>query len=649
MALLLLAGAGRTQQISLTLDDLTGPGFSVQGISVAYENGAVTVALGAVSLGTQSWKNLKLACAALRLERTRIGCDEAVLDAPGLGEKVPLSFGYVTDKRELDVALKPAKDETWRISLRPGARGNDLSVRVDGGRVLRFAPWLPPNLPKLNAGLLSGDIRYSGSGVIAIKLALDSAGFADATGLHAGEKIGLLLEAGAEPVADHLRWNATLTWQGGEVFWQPLYLKATNQQVTAAGRLDAREFKIERGALRYPGVGEVAFAGGYDLAAKKINDLRVDAQTIQVTALYETVLKPYLEGSSLADLRTDGRISAQLALNDEGLQSVDVRLDNVSFEDKTQNRFALFEVNGTVPWRADAATQATVSIKGGELLKMPIGAFTVPLNMNGTRFDLKQLRVPLLDGFIDVRDFRARAGTTNWFWQFTGEVGAISMDKLTAALGIPVMYGTLAATLPTVSHVKSTLRVDGALSIKVFDGAVDVKNLVLLDIFGKAPRVQADVTMQNLDLGMVTRTYSFGSITGRIDARVAGLELVNWQPVKFDVKVASSAGEYPRKISQAAVQNITALGGAGAAAAIQRSVLRFFEQFGYDKIGWGCKLNNTVCEMSGVEDASNGYVIVKGGGIPGITVMGYNRQVSWQELLDRIKRVTQGNVKPIVQ
>jgi hypothetical protein len=155
--------------------------------------------------------------------------------------------------------------------------------------------------------------------------------------------------------------------------------------------------------------------------------------------------------------------------------------------------------------------------------------------------------------------------------------------------------------------------------------------------------------MRNLDLDLVTRTYSFGSITGRIDARIAGLELVNWQPVKFDVQVASSAGEYPRKISQAAVQNISALGGAGAAAAIQRSFLRFFEQFGYDKLGWGCKLQNGVCEMSGVEDRPQGYVLVKGGGIPAITVMGYNRQVSWQELLDRIKRVTQGNVKPIVE
>jgi hypothetical protein len=321
----------------------------------------------------------------------------------------------------------------------------------------------------------------------------------------------------------------------------------------------------------------------------------------------------------------------------------------VSFEDKAQRRFALFDLNGTVPWRADAATQAALTLKGGELLKMPVGAFALPLGMNGTRFDLKQLRVPLLDGFIDVRDFVARAGGSGWYWQFSSDIGSIAMDKFTAALGLPVMHGTLAASIPMVRHVKSSLRVDGALSLKVFDGSIEAKNLVLLDIFGKAPRVQADVAMINLDLDLVTRAFSFGNMTGRIDAAITGLELVNWQPVKFDAQLMSSPGNYPRKISQTAVQNISALGGAGAAAAIQRSMLRVFEQFGYEKLGWRCKLQNGVCEMSGVEDAAQGYVLVKGGGIPAITVMGYNRQVSWTELLERVKRVTQSNVKPIVK
>ncbi|HAJ72846.1 MAG TPA: hypothetical protein DCO68_12295, partial [Methylophilaceae bacterium] len=98
-------------------------------------------------------------------------------------------------------------------------------------------------------------------------------------------------------------------------------------------------------------------------------------------------------------------------------------------------------------------------------------------------------------------------------------------------------------------------------------------------------------------------------------------------------------------ISQRAVQNISALGGAGAAAAIQRSFLSFFEQFNYEKIGLSCQLRNDICQMGGVESTQGGYVIVKGSGIPAITVMGYNHTVGWSELLSRIKRITDSNTK----
>ena len=160
----------------------------------------------------------------------------------------------------------------------------------------------------------------------------------------------------------------------------------------------------------------------------------------------------------------------------------------------------------------------------------------------------------------------------------------------------------------------------------------------------KTPRLTGDIAMRELDLDLVTNTFAFGKMTGRIDADVKGLEMVNWEPVRFEARVASSPGEYTRRISQAAVQNISALGGAGAAAAIQRSFLRFFETFGYSSLGWNCRLDNDVCHMGGIENVPQGYVLVRGGGIPAITVLGYNRSVGWSELLARLRRVTQGNV-----
>ncbi|MCE9634059.1 MAG: hypothetical protein K8Q92_07740, partial [Methylophilales bacterium] len=176
-----------------------------------------------------------------------------------------------------------------------------------------------------------------------------------------------------------------------------------------------------------------------------------------------------------------------------------------------------------------------------------------------------------------------------------------------------------------------------------------VDNLLMDEPLGLAPRLSADITMRRLDLALLTRTFSFGDMEGRLDGDVQGLELSGKQPVKFDARFYSSPGSYPKKISQRAVQNISSLGGAGAAAAIQRSFLSFFEKFNYQAIGMSCRLRNSVCLMGGVEDTPSGYIIVKGSGIPSITVLGYNRNVGWKELLERVQDITKGNSKPVIK
>ncbi len=646
--LLLAASQVWPQQITLTLDDLTGPGFAASGIKLNLAGGAeraLVVEIASVNFASRSWKNVQLRCARLRIESRLIDCPAGELLAD---EKIPVSFNYATDTRALDIALMPAAGEAWRLALRQGKNGVDTEITIDGGKLQRLATWLPAGMPAIGAGTVKGVISHNSAGEVTAKLAIAGLAFSDKQGLHAGEKIALNIDIQAGRRGDQWQWKTNVAWTDGEAFWQPLYLKAANQSLAVQGTYDSKQLRLDVGVLRYPALGEANFTAAYDLAAGKVTQATVRTSSIKMQPLYELVLKPYLAQSSFADLRTDGEIVLAAEIGAQGARSVDVKLDNLSFEDKG-GKFALFQVNGNVPWRAEEQTVTDITVKGGELLRMPLGGFALPLIMNGMRFELKSLRVPFLDGNFEVRDFIARGGRETWYWQFGGELAAIPMDKFTRALNLPVMHGTLSASIPMVRHIKSTLRVDGALFLKVFDGSVEAKNLVLLDIFGKAPRVQVDVNMRNLDLDLVTRAFSFGGITGRLDVRIAGLEMVNWQPVAFDAVLESSAGDYPRQISQAAVQNISALGGAGAAAAIQRSFLRFFEQFGYNKLGLKCRLRGSVCEMSGVEDAPQGYIIVKGGGIPAITVMGYNRQVSWQELLQRLKRITQENVKPIVE
>ena len=164
-----------------------------------------------------------------------------------------------------------------------------------------------------------------------------------------------------------------------------------------------------------------------------------------------------------------------------------------------------------------------------------------------------------------------------------------------------------------------------------------------------ASHLSADIEARHLDLHQLTETFSFGNITGFVDADVRGLELARWRPVAFDARIASSPGEYRRRISQRAVENISALGGAGALAALQRGLIGFFDSFGYRELALRCVLRDGVCAMGGVEGvqrSDGGFVIVRGGGVPALDVIGYNRRVDWNELVDRLQRVIDENVSP---
>ena len=645
-AALAISGAAAARQIDLSIDDLEVPGFSAKFLKASLRETVgkeLLLEIGAATIYGQTWRKVRIQCPRLQLEAALIACADAVLDA---GTKIPFSFAYSPTRKTLEVALRPAPRESWRLSALIAKR--EFKVIVDNGKPERLVPWLPSGAPRPTAGTVSGAITFTGAENVSARFEVDGLAFSDASGLHAGDRLkgGFGVTAGQRSGEWH--WRASAEWTAGEVFWQPLYIKGAGQHLDAEGVSNAAQTQIRQGNLGLPAVGSAEFEGSWDRRTGTITGAEIRSSPLDLNALYSRILKPFLEQTALGDLRTEGEVTAALQIAQGRLNAIDIRLDRVSLEDRGR-RFALFGVDGRIPWRRDAATLADVAISGGEVLKLPFGPFRVPLAMEGSRLAVAKIDVPLLDGMLTVGDFMADAAADGWRWHFDGGLTPVSMVRLTQNAGLPTMHGSLSGVIPRVSYQGSTLTVDGALLFRVFDGTIVAKKVMLVEPFGKVPRLQADLDVRNLDLDLLTRTFSFGNITGRIDAQVSGLELASWQPVAFDARIESSPGDYPRKISQTAVQNISALGGGGAAAAIQRSFLRFFEQFGYEKLGLSCRLGNNVCEMGGIENAPQGYIIVKGGGIPAITVIGYNRYVSWQELTDRLKRIMQDNVRAIVK
>jgi hypothetical protein len=363
----------------------------------------------------------------------------------------------------------------------------------------------------------------------------------------------------------------------------------------------------------------------------------------------ELLLAPFLEQARLPRFQFGGAMDLALDWDETGPTRLDLALRDASLADPDK-RLALSGIQATLPWRLDEATSGRLRVAGGSLGRVPLGAFTLPLTMKGWTFSLGEVLIPILDGAVAIQGGQAHLEEGQWHWQLGGSVYPISMEKLSAALGLPTMSGSLSGVIPGVRAEKGTISLDGQLVVQVFDGYMAAQGVSLSDPFGPAPVFRAQsVDIRHLDLGQMTQTFSFGDITGYLDGDLDALEVVKWQPQRFNARFISSPGDYRRRISQRAVQNISSLGGAGAAAAIQRSFLSFLKTFGYARIGISCRLENGVCHMGGVKDAPQGYVLVEGGGVPSLTVIGYNPTVDWNELVSRLKEAVANNARPVVR
>ena len=253
---------------------------------------------------------------------------------------------------------------------------------------------------------------------------------------------------------------------------------------------------------------------------------------------------------------------------------------------------------------------------------------------------LEPARLPFFDGALVINTLAVdHAGLDTMEGVFDAVIEPISVQPISKAMGWPEFSGQLSGRIPGLTYKDQTLTLAGNLEADVFDGSVVASNLSVSQPLSAWPRLHADVVARNLDLQLITSTFEFGSITGRLDIDLKQLETFNWSPTAFDLVLGTPRGDRSRhRISQKAVQNLSNIGGGGGgvAAALQGGFLRFFDDFGYDRIGLSCRLRNDVCQMDGAAAAGTGYYIVKGSGIPRIDIIGNEKRVDWPRLVAQL-------------
>jgi hypothetical protein len=604
--------------------------------------------------GLGEWRSLRLSCGDLQLQQDAYHCRALTIsvETPQGDQQIQGEARY-RDAQHWSVALTGLRLAGGQWQVRGEASGDwQLSLEGQGATVAGLLELAPASgLPPWGwRGRTQVRAQLTGAGADVSRMKIDArlrnAGWSDAEGLQAAEKVTGQLSIDATRVAGG--WDAQLhsEWPSGQLYSDPVFVE-----------LDKHPLRL-RASLHWPDTGELlqfdhlsltlgqllqATAQGELPPAEPLQGtLQLRAELPDLSAAYPVLLQPFGYGRAFGALEVAGAAQASVLWRQGQAADASLRLSDVHADDR-EGRFGLAGVDAALYWVANGEAPASqLQWQSGRLYDVALGGSRAALSLAGDRVALTApLLLPLLDGSLNVPELQLGGlltGATTWRTVLQAE--ALSLPALTHALGWPELSGTLSVQIPAVEYAAGVLQMQGELVAQAFDGTVRVSGLELRQPLGPAPIFQAQASIRGLDLERLTQVFDFGRITGRLDGDVRGLQLVAWEPTAFEAELRNPArDDLPHRISQRAVENLTALGNNGAVA-LSGTFLRFFESFSYDRMLLKVRLAGQRAELDGIPHASGGYYLVKGAGLPRIDVIGRNRQVAWRDLVERLRRIS---------
>jgi hypothetical protein len=512
---------------------------------------------------------------------------------------------------------------------------------------------MPQDHFKLKAGKANATLNASGSHALVHEFAL-TAGINGLTGQtkdgrFATEALMLGATLNGKNYNGLWQWQSHIDVDGGALYVEPLYLEAAGQHIIwdAQGDWDASNSRVIINNANYQHSKAGELSGSATVQYKdgpSFETAQLSLVSHNLQDLSEIYLKPFFEQTALQGVSLAGRLKADFSIKDQSLTALAANFNNLDVKDAA-GRGGVQGGIGQLHWSNSEYFNQPSKFSWQQLKVGHVAVGPAELSFL-SRSDsirlLEKAQLPLLGGSIAIYHFSWQArNQQDPEVSFEGGVSNVSLEQLSRALNWTPLSGSISGHIPRVEYSNKTLSLGGELIIKAFDGEIKVSNLASSGLFTDFIKFHSDVEINNLDLDQLTGRFKFGGITGKLSGYVQQLYMENWYPVSFFAWLGTPENDDSRhRISQKAVQNIANIGGGGAADVLSRSFLRFFDTFGYDKLGIGCYLHEGVCQLMGVEARESGYAIVTGGGLPRIDVIGYNPRVDWDVLMERLKRIT---------
>jgi len=640
-------GAGELQQVRLRVD---WPRAAAQG--------ELQLQAARASLPALSWEGRELdwRCPLRRQANGRWRCEGPVRSRGNGSQRLALEFSAQAFGAEL---------QSGRSRIAYGSAAGAAPKGVQRVRVQQVpVAWLKEFLAGLwangrwNAGTLDGivDIEPLPKDALRVRtdLALAGLGLETPDGTLAASGLGGRLQLDYRDSGRSQSVEANFIARGGELLFERFYAKLpatpvpvrllAQREGKGAWRLPQLTWK-DAGALELDGSGSLRADGSPETL-----DLRLSLPDLALAR--DRYLSGFLAPAGFGDLILSGKVTGSVHLAAGDPRELDLRLAGINAVDP-KARFTLAGFGGELRWTAAEAVQASeLRWDSGALFGIGLGPARFPLASSQGQLRLLQpAAIEALGGKLrlDSLEWQPPKGAQGARFQFGFSAQSLDLASLSQRLGWPAFTGSISGRIPSARYHDDRLDIDGGLQMSVFGGSVALSELAMERPFGTAPTLTGDVAIEDVDLEQITRVTGFGTITGRLDGRIQDLRLVDWDPVAFDARLQTDdAWKGKRRISQRAVKDISDVGGSGVAGGLQAKALGFFDDFGYQRIGMGCRLQDNVCTMSGIGSAGDGYIIVAGAGLPRIQVVGFRRRVDWPTLVKRLVAATEGQA-PVIK
>ena len=469
-----------------------------------------------------------------------------------------------------------------------------------------------------------------------------------------------------------IKGTFSLTTPKGEFLCDKIYLDMAPNKFSAAGNVtydrQSNELQIAgvkfglqnlitldiHGSLR-PGNDRPALDLFIELPATAVNPL-----------FHHLVSEPYkYEKPGLTDLEVNGFISARLNVLRSGSD---------------------WTLRGKTGWQTGSLKidKSGVSIQGIDL-ELPVWFQTQKRDSESDtlrgRLSIQKLALPLLPEqplaiSLKVRpDSIATASSIRLLFQsgdiqleplvlrnvYTAKpsvdtglsVNSIILDPLLKGIWPNPTHGVIYGKLERINYDGNLLSSQGTITADIFGGQVQISDPGVSGLLAGPPAFKLDARINDLKLSHLTEGTGFGKIQGVLAGYINNLEIVNGEPQKFDLRLKTRRkNDVPQKINVRAVENIAQLGGGQSPfMGLAGTVVSFFKEFSYKKIGVAASLENDMFKVNGTIKKNGLEYIVKKGGLTGVDVINLNpdNHISFKDMVKRIKRIKSTGEDPVIR